>query len=155
LCLFCLLHNAKEVCYLKTYKTKPVCSFPECKELHIKWLHHVMHSLPCKKEVNAGSVNIVHKCKGWRTPEGSWIEMEVADKEAFFVNVLVGDEEEMEDLGSIKRKEEEEEVKLERGVDNHVERRKTTEKKERIKSSWVTLRGCIGGKRLWRWMWMR
>jgi hypothetical protein len=81
--------------------------------------------------------------------------MEVANKEAFFVNVLVGDEEEMEDLGSIKRKEEEEEVKLERGVDNHVERRKTTEKKERMKSSWVTLRGCIGGKRLWRWMWMR
>ncbi len=36
LCLFCLLHSAEEVCYSKTYNTKPVCSVPECKELHIE-----------------------------------------------------------------------------------------------------------------------
>ncbi len=29
LCPFCLLHSAEEMCYLKTYKTKPVCSVPE------------------------------------------------------------------------------------------------------------------------------
>jgi hypothetical protein len=98
LCLFCLLHSAEEVCYSETYKTKLVCPIPECKEWHIEWLHCVMQSLPYKKEVSLGSVNIVCECEGWRTPEDSWMELEAADEEAFFVSVLVEEEEEMEDL---------------------------------------------------------
>ncbi len=69
LCPFCLLHGIEEECYLRTYKTKPVCTVPECKELHIEWLHHVLQSLPWKKETTAGSVNIVHEYEGWRVPE--------------------------------------------------------------------------------------
>jgi hypothetical protein len=49
LCPFCLLHNAEEVCYSKTYKMKPVCTEPECKEQHIKWLHDILKELPCLK----------------------------------------------------------------------------------------------------------
>jgi hypothetical protein len=75
-----------------------------------------MHGLPCKKEVNLGNVNIFWKCKGWRTPEDSWKDMEVADEEAFFVNVLEGEKEETEDLVSTKKREEEESVRLERPV---------------------------------------
>jgi hypothetical protein len=49
LCPFCLLHSSKEVCYSKTYKTKPVCAEPGCKEQHIKWLQEVLKELPCLK----------------------------------------------------------------------------------------------------------
>jgi hypothetical protein len=49
LCPFCLLHSANEVCYSRTFKNKLVCPVPECKELHIEWLHHmkcIMGNLP-------------------------------------------------------------------------------------------------------------
>jgi hypothetical protein len=59
LCPFCLLHCAEEVCYSKTYKMKPVCTIPECKELHIRCLHHVLHALLCKKETVVSSINVV------------------------------------------------------------------------------------------------
>jgi hypothetical protein len=68
-CPFCQLRSAEEVCYSKTYKTKPVCSVPECKELHSEWLHQVMHSLPCKKEASVGSINRVCESKIWKTSE--------------------------------------------------------------------------------------
>jgi hypothetical protein len=90
LCTFCLLYRAEEVCYLRTHKTKPVCPVPDCKELHIEWLHHVLHGLPCKKDMSTGSINVVQEHEGWRTQEDSWIDMEAAKEEAFFVNVLVG-----------------------------------------------------------------
>jgi hypothetical protein len=96
LCLFCLLHSVEEVCYSRTYKTKPVCPVPEYKELYIKWPHHVMHGLPCKKEVSTGSVNMVQECES-ETPEDSLMVMEAAEEEAFFVKKLVEDEEEIED----------------------------------------------------------
>ncbi len=38
---------------------------------------------------------------------GSWMEMEAAEEEAFFVNILVTEEEEMEDLEFIMKEEEE------------------------------------------------
>jgi hypothetical protein len=107
LCPFCLLHGIEEECYLRTYKTKPVCTVPECIVLHIEWLHHVLQSLPWKNETTAGSVNIVHEYEGWRVPEESWMEMEAAEEEAFFVNILVTEEEEIEDLESIMKEEEE------------------------------------------------
>jgi hypothetical protein len=50
LCPFCLLHSEEEVCYSKTYKTKPVCTEPECKEQHVKWLHDVLIGLTCLKK---------------------------------------------------------------------------------------------------------
>jgi hypothetical protein len=66
-----------------TYKTKPVSTVPESKELHIEKLHHVMQSLPCKNQAVEGCVNIVQECKGWRMPEESRMELEAAEEEAF------------------------------------------------------------------------
>jgi hypothetical protein len=43
------------------------------------------------------------------------MDLEAADEEAFFISVLVGEEEEIDDLESIKRREEEESMRLERG----------------------------------------
>jgi hypothetical protein len=54
----------EEVCYSKTYKTKLVCSVPECKELHIEWLNHVLQLLLCKNKAGVGNVNVVCKCEG-------------------------------------------------------------------------------------------
>jgi hypothetical protein len=90
LCPFCLLYRAEEFCYLRTYKTKPVCPVPDCKELHIEWLHHVLHGLPCKKDMSTWSINVVQEHEGWRTQEDSWIDMEAAMEEAFFVNQRTG-----------------------------------------------------------------
>jgi hypothetical protein len=42
LCPFCLLHGADEICYSKIYGAKPAYQAPECKELHINWLHRIM-----------------------------------------------------------------------------------------------------------------
>jgi hypothetical protein len=42
LCPFCLLHSSLEVCYSKTYRMKPICTEPQCKEQHMKWLHEVL-----------------------------------------------------------------------------------------------------------------
>jgi hypothetical protein len=52
--------------------------------------------------------------EGRRTLEVPWMDLETADEEAFFINVLVG-EEEIEDLESIKKREEEELVRFKRG----------------------------------------
>ncbi len=59
LCPFCLLHSAEEVCNLKTYKTKPVCTKLECREQHVKWLHDVLKGLPCLKEGQECKVNLM------------------------------------------------------------------------------------------------
>jgi hypothetical protein len=67
-----------------------------------------MHRLHARRRRVEGNVSIVRECKGWRMPEDLWMDLEAAHKEAFFVNMLVGEEEEMEDLESIKRREEEE-----------------------------------------------
>jgi hypothetical protein len=154
LCPFCLLHSAEEICYSGMYKTKPVCPIPECKKLHIEWLHHVMHRLRARRR----NVSTVRECKGWRTPEDLWMDLEAAFKEAFFVNMLVGEEEEMEDLKFIKRREEEESARLERGVDNRVERtamkKHTKEDESEQISELGNSPGCAGG-RSWTWTWMR
>jgi hypothetical protein len=57
------------------------------------------------------------------------MDLEAADEEPFFVYVL-DEEEEMEDLENIKKREEEESIRLERGVDNRVEKRKAIKKKD-------------------------
>lgn len=113
-------------------QNKPVCPVPEYKELYIKWPHHVMHGLPCKKEVSTGSVNMVQECES-ETPEDSLMVMEAAEEEAFFVKKLVEDEEEIEDLKADEKREEEESVRLESGVDNLVEEKRTKEKKTAVK----------------------
>jgi hypothetical protein len=87
LCPFFLLHSSEEVCYSKTYKTKPVCTEPECKEQHIKWLHEVLKELPCLKEGKECKVNVVQGEDGWRTPEDMWMEMEEMGEEVFFVKL--------------------------------------------------------------------
>ncbi len=58
----------------------------------------MLHALPCKKEASAGSVNLPHDYEGWRTPEDPWMELEAAEEEAFFVNVLMSDKKETEEL---------------------------------------------------------
>jgi hypothetical protein len=70
------------------------------------------------------------------------MDMEAADEEELFVNVLVEDEEEMEDLKdleSIKRRKEEESMRLEKGVDNRVERRQAMKKEDTMgdESEWI------------------
>jgi hypothetical protein len=62
------------------YKTKSVCTIPERKELHIEWLHHALHALPCKKEMAVSSVGMVRDSEGWRTRENSWMELEAAEE---------------------------------------------------------------------------
>jgi hypothetical protein len=57
--------------------TKPFCTIPECKELHMEWLPHVLHALPCKKETDVGSVNVVRECEGWKIPKDSWMELDL------------------------------------------------------------------------------
>ncbi len=81
LCLFCLLHSSEEVCYSKTYKTKPVCTEPKCKEQHFKWLYDVLKGLPCLKKEQECKVNLVQGGEGWKTPEESWMDMEEARDE--------------------------------------------------------------------------
>jgi hypothetical protein len=102
--------------YSKTYKTKPVFLIPECKELHIDRLHHVLQPLLCKKEAGAGSMNVVRKCEGCRMHEESRMEMEAAEEEAFFVNVLVIKTEGLEGSDSVSQEEEEESMRLEQGL---------------------------------------
>jgi hypothetical protein len=65
-------------------------------------------------------VNRVHECKGWRTPEGSQMEMEAAEEDVFFVNILVTEEEVMEDLSSVLQEEEEGSLRLEQRLGSHV-----------------------------------
>jgi hypothetical protein len=86
----------------------------------------VLHALPCKRETALGSVNVVHRCEGWKTPEDSWMELEAAEEEAFFVNVLMGDEEQMEESESIDGEEEEESIRLEQGLGSQMKERKNT-----------------------------
>lgn len=90
LCPFCLLHSSEEVCYSKTYKTKPIFLELGCKEQHIKWLHDVLKELPCLKGEKECKVNMVQGQDGWRTLEDKWMDMEEAEREVFFVNVLYG-----------------------------------------------------------------
>jgi hypothetical protein len=90
LCLLCLLHSAEEVFYSKTYKTKLVCTKPECKEKHVMWLHDVLKGLLCLKKEQQCKVNLVQGGEGWKTPEESWMDIEEAKDEVYFVNVLLG-----------------------------------------------------------------
>jgi hypothetical protein len=57
-----LLHGADEICYSKIYRAKPAYQAPECKELHINWLHRIMLPAPHKIEAKSGSVNVVRNC---------------------------------------------------------------------------------------------
>jgi hypothetical protein len=75
-------------------ESKLVYLRPECKGEHILWLHDILKS---KSLLNAkvlelleeGPVNMVTGNVGWRTPDESWPDMEVAeDGKTFFVNVV-------------------------------------------------------------------
>jgi hypothetical protein len=68
------------------------------------------------------------------------MELEAAEEGAFFVNTLVGDEEEMAELESVEREEEEESARLGRELNNHMKKRKIAsgkgtkkDKRERIR----------------------
>jgi hypothetical protein len=61
---------------------------PEYKEQHIKWLHDFLKELPCLKGEEECKVNLVQGEGGWKTPEESWMDMEEAEDEVYFVNVL-------------------------------------------------------------------
>jgi hypothetical protein len=95
LCPFCLLYSAEEACYSKTYKTRPVCTEPECKEQHVKWLCDLLKGLPCSKKEQECKVNLVQG-GGGGVPKDSWMDLEDAGDEIYFVNVLLGgDKDEM------------------------------------------------------------
>jgi hypothetical protein len=38
-------------------------------------------------EAEMGSVNVVHDCRGWRTPDESQMDFEAAEEEIFFINM--------------------------------------------------------------------
>jgi hypothetical protein len=68
------------------------------------------------------------------------MELEAAEEGAFFVNTLVGDEEEMAELESVEREEEEESARLGSELNNHMKERKIAsgkgtkkDKRERIR----------------------
>ncbi len=44
--------------------------------------------VPGKGEKKEGRVNVVQGEGGWRTPEDTWMEMEEAKEEVFFMNAL-------------------------------------------------------------------
>ncbi len=48
---FCLLHEIGEICSAKVMETKPNCDMPECKGLHILWLHDILKNALCPKQV--------------------------------------------------------------------------------------------------------
>ncbi len=95
------------------------------------------------------------------------MDMEVAEEEAFFVNVLVEDGEGVEDLKAIKKREKVESARLEMGMDNWVEERRIIEKKIAMMSRIARMRasryedwlatppGQTGVRRSWTWMWTR
>jgi hypothetical protein len=133
----------------------------------MEWLPHMLHALPCKKETDVGSVNLVREHEGWKISEDSWMELEAAEAEAFFVNVaeaffvnvLVTEEEEMEESESIEKEEEEESVRLEQELCNYVSERKFTRRRHTEVdrgsgpgSSWGTPQEHAEGGRSWRWV---
>ncbi len=72
---------------------------------------------------------MVRECESWRMPEDSWMDMEAAEEEAFFINVLVEAGEGVEDLKAIEKREKVESARLEMGMDNWVEEKRIIEKK--------------------------
>ncbi len=88
LCPFCLLHNADEICFSKVNKSKLICEESGCKGQHIKWIHEMLKEIPCKSEEKEGKVNVVQGDGECRIPEDTWMEMEEAEEEVFFVNTL-------------------------------------------------------------------
>jgi hypothetical protein len=73
-----------------------------------------------------------------------WMELEAAEEEAFFINILVGDEEEIIELESVEREEEEEFARLERGLDNHVKERKIARERDTKKDERDRIRKQLG-----------
>jgi hypothetical protein len=48
----------------------------------------MLKEVPCKSEGKEGKFNVIQGEGGWRTPEDTWMEMEEAEEEMFFINTL-------------------------------------------------------------------
>ncbi len=53
----------------------------------------MLKGLPCLKKEQECKVNLVQEGEGWKTPEESWMDMEDARNEVYFVNILLGGKE--------------------------------------------------------------
>jgi hypothetical protein len=84
MCPFCLLHNAE------------IRTVPKCKGLHIQRLHQMLLS-----GGNAGSMNIIQDCGGWRMPDEAWMDLDVAEEEMYFINMVMTEPEMEEEADSL------------------------------------------------------